>query len=69
MIPVSELTVAWDNTTALMARGTVEFGPSHYPVMVLMHASWVEVLYSALNVAMLWVRMRAENAAYSDAAA
>jgi methyltransferase len=30
---------------------------------------WVAVLYSALNAAMLWVRIRAENAAYSDVVA
>jgi isoprenylcysteine carboxyl methyltransferase (ICMT) family protein YpbQ len=29
----------------------------------------VAVLYSALNAAMLWVRIRAENAAYSDVVA
>ncbi len=149
---ISELVIAQSNTKALLARGAVEFGRSHYPVMVLMHASWlavlwgtvggasvsipllavfavlqamrvwvlatlgrrwttriivpkeeapitsgpfrimrhpnyfvviceiavvplmfglvwVAVLYSALNAAMLWVRIRAENAAYSDAAA
>ena len=149
---ISELIIAQSNTKALLARGAVEFGRSHYPVMVLMHASWlavlwatvggapvsmpllavfavlqamrvwvlatlgrrwttriivpkdevpitsgpfrimrhpnyfvviceiavvplmfglvlVAVLYSALNAAMLWVRIRAENAAYSDAVA
>ncbi len=30
---------------------------------------WVALVYSALNAAMLWVRIRAENAAYCDAAA
>ncbi len=149
---ISELVIAQSNTKALVARGAAEFGRSHYPVMVLMHASWlavlwasvggasvnvpllaifavlqvmrvwvlatlgrrwttriivpqgeppitsgpfrlmrhpnyfvviaeiavlplmfglvwVAVLYTALNAAMLWVRIRAENAAYSDAAA
>ncbi len=149
---ISELIIAKKNTKALLAGGAVEFGRSHYPVMVLMHASWlavlwatvggapvnmallaifavlqamrvwvlatlgrrwttriivpkdeplitggpfrfmrhpnyfvviaeiavlplmfglvwVAVLYSALNAAMLWVRIRAENAAYSDVAA
>ena len=149
---ISELVIAQSNTKALLARGAVEYGQSHYPVMVAMHASWlavlwatagsapvnlpllavfavlqamrvwvlatlgrrwttriivphgeplivggpfrlmrhpnyfvviaeiavlplifglvwVAVLYSALNAAMLWVRIRAENAAYSEAAA
>jgi methyltransferase len=148
---ISELVIAQINTRALMAGGAVEFGRSHYPVMVLMHASWlavlwgtvggapvnlpllavfgvlqamriwvlatlgrrwttriivpqnepvivsgpfrfvrhpnyfvviaeiavlplifglvwVAVLFSALNAAMLWVRIRAENAAYADLA-
>jgi methyltransferase len=146
---LSELVIAQINTKALMARGAQEYGRSHYPVMVLLHASWlavlwamvggqpvnlpllaifgvlqllrvwvlatlgrrwttriivpasepmvvrgpfrflrhpnyavviaeiailplvfglvwVAVLYSALNAAMLWVRIRAENAAYAD---
>lgn len=146
---LSELVIAQINTKALMARGAKEFGQSHYPVMVLLHASWlallwatvggqpvnltllaifgvlqllriwvlatlgrrwttriivppdepmvvrgpfrflrhpnyavviaeiailplvfgliwVAALYSALNAAMLWVRIRAENAAYAD---
>lgn len=146
---ISELFIARSNTRALLARGAVEYGASHYPVMVLLHASWlavlwatvggapvnmallgvfavlqalriwvlatlgrrwttriivpmneppitggpfrimrhpnyfvviceiavvplmfglvwVAVLYSALNAAMLWVRIRAENAAYSE---
>lgn len=146
---ISELIIAQINTKALMADGAAEFGRSHYPVMVLLHASWlgvlwatvgdapvnlpllaifavlqvlriwvlaklgrrwttriivpqnepmilrgpfrfmrhpnyvvviaeiailplvfgmvwVAVLYSALNAAMLWVRIRAENAAYSE---
>lgn len=146
---IAELVIARINTKALLARGAVEYGRSHYPVMVAMHASWLAVLwgtvggapvnmpllavfailqllrvwvlatlgrrwttriivpqgepliltgpfrimrhpnyfvviaeiavlplvfglvwvamlYSALNAAMLWVRIRAENAAYSD---
>lgn len=146
---IAELVIARINTKALLARGAVEYGRSHYPIMVTMHASWlavlwgtvggasvnmsllavfavlqllrvwvlmtlgrrwttriivpqgepliltgpfrimrhpnyfvviaeiavlplvfglvwVAILYSALNAAMLWVRIRAENAAYSD---
>lgn len=146
---IAELVIARINTKALLARGAVEYGRSHYPVMVAMHASWLAVLwgtvggapvnmpllavfailqllrvwvlatlgrrwttriivpqgepliltgpfrimrhpnyfvviaeiavlplvfglvwvamlYTALNAAMLWVRIRAENAAYSD---
>ena len=43
---LSELVVARSNTKALLAGGAVEFGRSHYPVMVLMHASWLAVLWA-----------------------
>jgi methyltransferase len=38
---LSELVIARRNTAALLARGAVEHGAAHYPVMVLLHASWV----------------------------
>lgn len=46
---ISELVIAQSNTKALLARGAVEFGRSHYPVMVLMHASWLAVLWASVG--------------------
>jgi len=46
---ISELVIAQINTKALMAGGAVEFGRSHYPVMVLMHASWLAVLWGSVG--------------------
>lgn len=46
---LSELVIAQINTTALMARGAQEFGRSHYPVMVLLHASWLAVLWATVG--------------------
>lgn len=43
---ISELIIAQINTKALIAGGAAEFGRSHYPVMVLMHASWLAVLWA-----------------------
>ncbi|MCA0942048.1 hypothetical protein LCM08_19320 [Salipiger pacificus] len=38
---LGELVLARRNTARLLARGGVEVGGGHYPVMVLMHAAWV----------------------------
>jgi methyltransferase len=38
---LSELVIARRNTVALKAQGAIEHGASHYPVMVLLHASWL----------------------------
>ena len=38
---LSELVIARRNTAALMAWGGQEIGAAHYPVMVLLHASWL----------------------------
>jgi len=46
---ISELVIAQINTKALIAGGAVEFGRSHYPVMVLMHASWLAVLWGTVG--------------------
>ncbi len=42
---LSELIIAKGNTAGLMAKGAVEHGASHYPVMVLLHASWLAGLW------------------------
>ncbi len=36
-----ELILARRNTRKLLARGAVEVGAAHYPVLVLMHAAWL----------------------------
>ena len=38
---LGELWYASRNTRALRARGAIEFGRGHYPLMVLLHASWL----------------------------
>lgn len=38
---LAELIYSARNTRALLARGAVEIGRSHYPVMVLLHAAWL----------------------------
>lgn len=37
---LAELVIAARNTKALRARGAVEAGAGHYPVMVALHLSW-----------------------------
>jgi methyltransferase len=44
---VAELLYARHNTRALMARGGVEVGAGHYPLFVLLHGSWLVVLFVA----------------------
>ncbi len=46
---ISELIIARINTKALMANGAIEHGRSHYPVMVLMHTSWLAVLWATVG--------------------
>ncbi len=41
---LSELVLARANTARLLARGAVEVGARHYPVMVAMHAGWLAAL-------------------------
>jgi methyltransferase len=52
---LSELLIARRNTAALLSNGGVEIGAGHYPVMVLLHASWLGGLwwfgwYQAVNM-------------------
>jgi methyltransferase len=37
----SELVIARRNTAALLAKGAMEHGASHYPVMVALHGTWL----------------------------
>jgi methyltransferase len=41
---VGELWYASRNTRALKARGAIEYGRGHYPLIVLLHASWLTVI-------------------------
>lgn len=36
-----ELVIARRNTVGLLARGAVEVGAGHYPVMIALHVSWL----------------------------
>jgi methyltransferase len=40
-----ELVLARRNTARLKARGAVEVGAAHYPLIVLMHAAWLAGLW------------------------
>lgn len=40
-----ELLLARRNTRRLLARGAVEFGAGHYPLLVLMHGAWLAGLW------------------------
>lgn len=52
---LSELLIARRNTAGLLAKGAVEHGASHYPVMVLLHASWLAGLWwLGWNAAIVW---------------
>jgi methyltransferase len=42
---LSEVVIATSNTRALIAKGGVETGAAHYPVMVALHASWLACLW------------------------
>ncbi len=55
---LSELLIARSNTAALLARGAVEHGASHYPVMVLLHAAWlVGLWWFGWHAAVIWPLM------------
>lgn len=43
-----EVRYAERNTKALLARGAVEVGRSHYPLIVLLHAAWLAAIVLAL---------------------
>lgn len=38
---LAELVFARSNTARLRAKGAVEFGAAHYPLMIALHASWL----------------------------
>jgi methyltransferase len=46
---LGELWYASRNTKALKARGGVELGRAHYPLMVLLHASWLIAIAAGIR--------------------
>jgi methyltransferase len=42
---LAELVIARRNTKALLAQGAYEASPRHYPLIVLVHASWLAALW------------------------
>ena len=42
---IAELMLSQRNTKRLLARGAHEVAPEHYPFLVLLHASWLAVLW------------------------
>lgn len=53
---LGELVLARHNTARLLARGAIEVGASHYPLLVLVHAAWLIALW-------FWGRDQAANLA------
>jgi methyltransferase len=45
---LAELVYAERNTKALLARGAVEVGRAHYPLIVLLHAAWLVAIVALL---------------------
>ncbi len=41
---LAELALARRNTARLLARGAVEHGAAHYPLIVALHAAWIAAL-------------------------
>jgi methyltransferase len=55
---LSELIIARRNTLGLLAKNAIEHGASHYPVMVLLHASWlVGLWWFGWNAPVIWPLM------------
>ena len=40
-----ELAIARRNTAKLIARGAIEVGAGHYPLIVILHAAWLATLW------------------------
>lgn len=53
---LGELVIARRNTARLLAKGAVERGAAHYPLIVILHAAWLGGLWLlAWNRPVLWV--------------
>jgi methyltransferase len=46
---IGELWYASRNTSALKARGALEYGHAHYPFIVLLHAAWLTAIASGIR--------------------
>ena len=42
---LGELVLARRNTSRLLAKGAIEIGPGHYPLVVALHAAWLVSLW------------------------
>ena len=42
---LGELVLARRNTSRLLAKGAIEIGPGHYPLVVALHAAWLISLW------------------------
>ena len=57
---LGELVLANRNTTRLLAEGAREHAPGHYPLIVLLHASWLATLWwlaPSQPIAPLWLAL------------
>jgi methyltransferase len=45
---IAELLYAQHNTKALLARGGIEVGRTHYPILVVLHGAWLITIALAL---------------------
>ncbi|MGM0560291.1 MAG: isoprenylcysteine carboxyl methyltransferase family protein [Pseudomonadota bacterium] len=55
---LAELVLANRNTARLLERGGVEKSPGHYPVIVILHATWLALLWvvaAGANVDLVWL--------------
>ena len=47
---LGELALAYVNTRRLLARGAIEMGAAHYPLIVVVHAAWLIALLSLIHI-------------------
>ncbi len=54
-----EVAYAERNTRALLARGAVEIGRAHYPLIVLLHAAWLTaiVVFLPADATIHWIAL------------
>ncbi|HEV2652827.1 MAG TPA: isoprenylcysteine carboxylmethyltransferase family protein [Rhizomicrobium sp.] len=54
---LAEVVYANHNTKVLLARGAVEIGRKHYPLIVLLHASWLAaiLIFLPVNATIHWL--------------
>jgi methyltransferase len=53
---LGELVIARRNTARLLAKGAVERGAAHYPLIVILHAAWLAGLWLlAWNRPVIWL--------------